>query len=329
MFLSIIIPIYNAEKYLHFTLKSCIEQKSMILGKDYEIICVNDGSKDASLSIIGKFQQDGIRLITQDNQGVSVARNTGLKQATGDWIWFVDADDIISPDAIQTLFDTIKQDDYQIAEFKVQKQDSNGKSLSRPYWGSDVVWGCICKRLFLNSNHLFFSTAMHNLDEDTLWRCEIQFALSRIKGKAVKITSKVLYTYVIHEDSLVRSNHSDKLKKYMSSQRALLQEYQRVKQMSIEYGMDNWTDNMNSRISRTIVNMMFNALRTMSAKEREAMITDFKNNGLYPFPFIWEYIYKSGFYGWNSFRYGWFCFLFPCEWYYRFVGKITDRIKKQ
>ena len=103
--ISIIIPIYNAEKYLKICLDSVIEQTY----ENIEIICVNDGSKDNSLEILREYQKKDNRIIIIDkkNEGVSEARNDGIKKSTGEYVTFVDADDWIEKDAIETLYNIL------------------------------------------------------------------------------------------------------------------------------------------------------------------------------------------------------------------------------
>lgn len=101
-YFSIIIPVYNAEKYLSECINSIIKQNF----NDYELILVNDGSKDNSLSICNDFQKrdDRIILINQKNGGPSSARNAGLNYAKGKYIMFVDSDDWIEPNTLQILY---------------------------------------------------------------------------------------------------------------------------------------------------------------------------------------------------------------------------------
>lgn len=108
MFLSIIIPVYNLEKYIGRCLDSCLNQN--INKDDYEIICVNDGSKDNSLSILHEYSEkyDNIRIIDKVNEGVSIARNTGIAHAKGEYIWFVDGDDWINEDSFELVKNKIK-----------------------------------------------------------------------------------------------------------------------------------------------------------------------------------------------------------------------------
>ncbi len=100
MFLSIVIPVYNMEEYLPRCLQSC-----MAAGAGSEIIIVNDGSTDSSLKIAGEMLEGWPehRIISQPNQGLSAARNAGLEAASGDYVWFVDSDDHIAPDAVSLI----------------------------------------------------------------------------------------------------------------------------------------------------------------------------------------------------------------------------------
>lgn len=104
--ISIIVPIWNTEKYLHRCLTSLVNQTK----KDIEIICVNDGSPDNSLDIIKEFAANDsrIKLVDQKNQGVAVARNVGLKNATSKYIMWCDSDDEYVPDMCEKMFYAIE-----------------------------------------------------------------------------------------------------------------------------------------------------------------------------------------------------------------------------
>jgi glycosyltransferase involved in cell wall biosynthesis len=95
---SIIIPVYNAEKHLAETIQSALSQTLA----NKEIIIVDDGSVDNSVQIAKGFESDAVKIITQKNKGAAAARNAGLKIAKGDYIQFLDADDLLSPDKIQS-----------------------------------------------------------------------------------------------------------------------------------------------------------------------------------------------------------------------------------
>lgn len=96
---------YGVEKYIEKCLMSCINQEGVQLGKDYEIICVNDGTKDRSAIIAHEIaaKYEGIMVIDQDNGGLSAARNTGTAASKGEYIWYVDSDDNIEPDVLKRI----------------------------------------------------------------------------------------------------------------------------------------------------------------------------------------------------------------------------------
>lgn len=106
MELSIIITVYNKAEYVARCIESCINQDDCELGKEYELVVVNDGSSDDSLNIIMGFSssyRNYFTVVNQTNQGLSMARNNGRKYAKGKYIWFVDADDIISKMSVSLI----------------------------------------------------------------------------------------------------------------------------------------------------------------------------------------------------------------------------------
>lgn len=110
---SVIIPVYNVEKYISKCLDTLINQTL----KDIEIICINDGSKDNSLSILKKYAQKDsrIKIIDKQNEGLSVARNDGLKLARGEYIGYVDSDDWVDLDFYEKLYNAAKKYNSDIA----------------------------------------------------------------------------------------------------------------------------------------------------------------------------------------------------------------------
>lgn len=114
--LSFIIPIYNCEAYIKNCVGSIIESVSEDKRSQVEIILINDGSVDGSLEICARLSQEllNISLVTQQNKGASAARNVGLEKARGEYIWFVDADDEVTPNAISDLWPYLEKKKYDI-----------------------------------------------------------------------------------------------------------------------------------------------------------------------------------------------------------------------
>lgn len=108
--LSIIIPVYNVEKYIERCLHSCIKQD--LPQDEYEVIVVNDGSPDRSPMIAEQIAKEysNIKIIHRENGGLSAARNTGVSVALGEYVWFVDSDDWIEENCLKRLTDTLYND---------------------------------------------------------------------------------------------------------------------------------------------------------------------------------------------------------------------------
>lgn len=103
--ISVIIPVYNAEQYLNECLDSVLAQTFT----DIEVICIDDGSTDKSLAILRRYakQDKRIKIITQKNSGVVVARNRAIAKASAEYIYPLDGDDVIAPNTLEKLYDAM------------------------------------------------------------------------------------------------------------------------------------------------------------------------------------------------------------------------------
>lgn len=102
---SVVIPLYNKELSIRNTLQSVLDQTFT----DFEIVIVNDGSTDSSVAVVEEFTDSRIRLIHQENQGVSAARNRGIQEATNQWVAFLDADDLWRKVHLETMREMINK----------------------------------------------------------------------------------------------------------------------------------------------------------------------------------------------------------------------------
>lgn len=153
--ISIIIPIYNSAEYITRCLDSIVNQTY----KNLEIICVNDGSTDESLKILKKYKNKDNRIIIIDkkNEGVSAARNDGIKKSTGQYITFIDADDWIELDAIETLYNTLKEKNVDVVRGNYYRNFTEDKN---DYTSNLYNLG---NKLFLTSNKDFGNLVIDKL----------------------------------------------------------------------------------------------------------------------------------------------------------------------
>lgn len=195
MVLSIVIPVYNVEKYVEQCLRSCAEQN--VLSSEYEIVVVNDGSTDNSLQIVEQVAKDysNIHIISQPNGGLSAARNTGISHAEGDYLWFVDSDDWLSENCLQTIFDTLTVGDLDALRLstiriengislEVVQEKGVGYIMSGVDYLMNYNLNCasvrtILKRSLLVDNNLFFCEGIYHEDHEFTPR--VYFYINRLR----------------------------------------------------------------------------------------------------------------------------------------------------
>lgn len=212
---SVIIPIYNCEKYLSRCINSLLSQKYKVR----EICLVNDGSTDGSLSICEKFSRENsnIILISQENKGVSAARNAGLMATHSEYVIFCDADDYVREDYVEKLVQNVKNTDivacgyvrergedrvlYQLSSVDMTMQQFIYYSICTPYV-SGACWNKIFRRDLIGT--LRFDETL-SIGEDML------FLFNYLqKCKKVKYISDACYIYVLNVNSALQENYSNK-----------------------------------------------------------------------------------------------------------------------
>lgn len=218
MKISIVIPLYNVEQYVERCLYSCINQKEIQLGIDYEIICINDGSKDKSAEIAKSLINNikGVIWVDQSNQGLSAARNKGLSLAKGEYVWFVDSDDWIERDSVCSILPLLSEDldVVHIQSQNVNEVDSrieNNKIYSLPIQTKGIeimIKGgyptmaqlSIYRTNFLRSNKLWFYEGIYHEDAEFMPRV-LYYA------KSVKSLDKVLYNYLLRKSGSITADY--------------------------------------------------------------------------------------------------------------------------
>lgn len=211
---SIVIPVYNVDKYLHKCL-DCIANQSL---KEIEVICVNDGSTDMSLSILENYAKKDKRFIVfnQQNQGAGQSRNNGLNYATGEYLLFMDADDWIDKRFCEELYNAAKAGKADIVETTksynfytnghqelFNKRKMIGFVANGNYFRRDVVWDKLFRADFVRKNNILFSNGLcHN---------DAFFTLQSLyySNKIVKVDTAIYYHNKGNENS-IRHTKTDK-----------------------------------------------------------------------------------------------------------------------
>ena len=214
---SIIIPIYNAGKYLEEYINSILKQTY----KDWECILVNDGSSDGSDIICEYFTSNDKRFIYiyQNNSGVSIARNRGIEHANGEYLYFLDADDFITSDCIQTLanyaklynnpdiicakIDTFGLDNIHYPFCKATKYINNPDHIKKSYYKHEwfeMPVNKLVRRSFIEKNKIYFYPNIRH--EDTLWSFNLAYY-----AQSLLLIPHITYHYRINENSFITSRN--------------------------------------------------------------------------------------------------------------------------
>lgn len=213
--LSLIIPVYNVEKYVARCVQSCLQQNLSI--EEFEIIIINDGSTDKSLDIINSLVENQINIlvVSQDNSGLSVARNKGLSLAKGEYVWFIDSDDWIQENCLEKLYslcginslDVLAIGAAEYDENKCIKRFSFAKHLEslidgKEFLLKDKFQPCvpfyICKREFLLKNNLYFCEGVYH--EDFEFTPRMLYFASKLL-----VYNELIYFIYKRPDSITRS----------------------------------------------------------------------------------------------------------------------------
>ena len=314
--LSIVVPIYNVERYLHKCVDSLLNQDLY----NYEIILVDDGSTDNCPAICDdyaskhntsniKHQTCPIRVIHQPNAGLSAARNSGIKIANGDYLMFVDSDDYIEQNVLGGLLAQVERDNLDVLRYRLQyvnpQYEVYNPYKSNPFKGSDYseepidgvsflnsrmntqCYACqfILRRALIIGNQT--SNIKHNTSEkdDCLFTPGIYFEDTDwtprmlCKAKRVASTNTVVYNYLMREGSITNAVNRSKQEKVLDDKMHLISTLQQQAidlQKSGRY--NRWYRDM---ISDTVVSII-GMLSVEFYAEKDAYLKQLKQLNIYP-----------------------------------------------
>lgn len=231
--ISVIINVYNCEKYIDKCLKSVIDQTY----KNLEIIIVNDGSTDNTLEIVKKYKDGRIRIINQENMGLSLSRNVGIDNAHGEWLFFVDADDFVTNDVIEYLYDIAKKNnvllsacktldiynyDYTLyqepEELKLLSAREMIKKIFLQLDRTGTIWNKLMKKELFND--IRFEARIIN-DVVVIYKLYLQ-------AETIAFGNRITYFYLLRPDSISGLETEEHSKDYY---RAAKERYEYIKKI--------------------------------------------------------------------------------------------------
>lgn len=291
---TIVVPIYNVEKYLEKCLNSIIKQTY----KNLEIICVDDGSPDNSIEILNIFakKDSRIKIIRQENQGLSGARNTGINNATGKYIMFIDSDDWIELDMVELMVTKMKKSNLDLVicgtfnnlsekEYKTNNLDKIKKYIKNKTDGvsyfkivtskTNLFTASSCNKIYrlnlLKKEQLFFPEK--RLYEDLLFSFKYL-----IYSKNIDIVEKPLYHYFTKREGSITNtlnlkDSNDTLFTLQNLKEFLIKEKQYELLNSIEF-----KEYMFIWISRAVLFKLPFLENTTNKEEINKIINELKSN---------------------------------------------------
>lgn len=192
--LSIIIPVYNGEKYINECLNSII--KEIKNKKEIQIIIINDGSSDKTKEIIEAIEYENLKIYNNENKGVAYSRNFAIEQADGEYIMFVDADDILMNNWYRDILDVIKIMKLDVIYYNSKIKKTNKEMMIKYVFGNNNEHICIAgpvskiyKKDFINQNKIRFKEELIN-GEDMIFNFEVL-----LKSNNYIVINKDYYMY--------------------------------------------------------------------------------------------------------------------------------------
>ena len=291
--LSIIVPIYNVEQYLEQCVSSLLNQD--IDTSEYEIILVNDGSTDSSCDIAYQISlsHKNIIVISQNNRGLSEARNTGLNNANGKYVMFVDSDDELLPNVLRDLLTLAENKNLDVAESQMKVQHEDGLEtidFKQPFAKKNIISGehallhgvhigSVCTNLylrdFLNSNRLRFTPNIYHEDVDFNLR---MYAFA----KRIMFTDNVSYFYRYNPCSIDREKSTKKIIHSYKSEFIIAHNIREFAEEAIISPKLKafYEHHQNSVLVSCLISLV--KRKDLSNEEKKLLINEMKNRGLYP-----------------------------------------------
>ena len=218
-------PVHNAQNHLKEALASILNQTF----KDYEVICIDDGSSDGSVEILKEFECENVRLITQENRGAGHSRNIGISQSRGDYVFFMDSDDYIDPEFLEKTCKNITDNSSDIVMFKIGNIKEDVKVQINPYFAFDKVIGDVDFNSFTFDYHSIKKYVMNayfapwakvykkefllgyddfTFDDNLAYEDILFHIKTMLRSSRISFVPQYLYYYRLDNDSSLSSDRS-------------------------------------------------------------------------------------------------------------------------
>ena len=308
--LSIIIPMYNAEKYIGICLDSILD--SNLLKEEYEIVIVNDGSQDKSPEIAQDYaaRYSNVTYLTQENQGQSTARNYGIKTCKGEYVWCVDADDKVISEQLPKIIGALdKYKNLDILAVQLQNVTEGGQYLdvecSQPTlvhnkvlsgveavlsgYNPSSICALITKKQLFIDNNIFFVKGITHQDVELTYRlipCAMKVVFSDI----------IPYLYIYHLNSTSKSMVPEKKIKYIKDDIYIINSFRRL-----ALSFKDINPQLYSVIFNRSQNVLFGLVYSLYKNKKEwgklginsVIIDELKKEQLYPMKGHFDSLKKS------------------------------------
>ena len=273
--ISIVIPCYNAEKYIH----SCIASVSRQTYQNWECLLINDGSKDKTLSILEEYSAKNhkYKVFSQENRGLSATRNVGIENATGNYLFFLDSDDLITENALLQFVNELEPENDVITGITVTVNGENLEKISQlkhPKEGavfyingnqevllrtmesglSPVAQNRLYKREFLEKNKLKFKDGI--LHEDELWFFETMFLARNVK-------------FINDETYLYRTDNSESITKNVDERN--LNSYLQILEIIFNKYYQNNSDSYKKAVAEKYLQYLKKLIIDFSIREKNKL----------------------------------------------------------
>ena len=269
--LSIIVPIYNSETFLPKCVESLLHQDIPL--DYYEIILVNDGSPDGSRALAEDYasKYSNIVVLSQENKGTSGARNTGLRYASGKYVYFVDPDDYILENSLRVVLEKMEEESLDILRFGYTEVDEqyrptkSSKNAAIPNYSPQImdgstfmaerldvacyVWTYIFRTALIKDNGIYFIEG--DYFDDTPWLPRVLLKADRVNSIDVK-----RHFYSVRSNSLVQSLSEKTIQRKIDGQEFLIKELKRQKSICGNMNAEKWYDRMIAHCVVTLLSLV-------------------------------------------------------------------------